>query len=77
MLQNKSIDKYKTLVLSKKSFCNKAVHIVNFVVKDAKKCQEHKKRLPYPISTAYYIRERGEHRKISADSESRDTQNTN
>ena len=31
----------------------------------------------YPISTAYYIRERGEYRKISADSESTDAKNTN
>ena len=53
------------------------MHIVNFAIKEAKKRKNIEIRLLYPISVAYYIKERGEHRKISADSESRDAKNTN
>ena len=67
----------QSLITVKKSFCNIAVHIVNFAIKDAKKRKNIKIRLPYLISTAHYIRERGEHRKISTDSKSRDAKNTN
>ena len=45
------------------------MHIVNFAIKDAKKRKNIKIRLPYPISTAYDITERTEHRKIITDSE--------
>ena len=53
------------------------MHIVNFAIKDAKKRKNIKIRLPYPISTAYDITERIEHRKIITDSESRDAKHTN
>ena len=72
------INRYiQNLSTVKKSYCNGAVHIVIFAIKDAKKRKIIKIRLPYPISTAYDIRERSEHRKIIADSESRDAKNTN
>ena len=52
--------------------------IVDFAIKDAKKKRKNMNiRLPYRILTAYYIRERIEHRKINADSESRDTKHKN
>ena len=67
----------QNLRIVKKSFCNTAVHIVNFAIKDAKKRKNIKIRLPYSISTAYNIRQRSEHRKIIADSESTDAKHTN
>ena len=73
LLQNKSIkNQYITTkpLNCQNNFCNTAVHIVNFSTKVAKTRKNIKLRLSYPISTAYDIGERGEHCKISRDSES-------